>query len=118
MQTATYTRLTGNDPVKRVYSKDGLSVETEGSLMVWWIPQVPMQPFLFPVDTPQMAKEVLKCLAFYDLFQFDNNIKPDYANAGGLLVFEEDPEDDGWCEWSNPETGDTIDQVQFISLDD
>lgn len=35
------------------------------------------------------------------LFQFENRIKPDYANVGGLERFgAEDSENDaGWCDW-------------------
>ena len=43
-------------------------------------------------------------LADYDLFQFDNNIKPDYCNAGGLEVFEEEE----WSTWYDEETGNDI----------
>lgn len=51
---------------------------------VWWIPQVPMQRFFVPVKSPDEARLILTTLAKYDLFQFQNKIKPDYCNAGGL----------------------------------
>lgn len=41
-------------------------------------------------------------LAEYDQFQFDNNIKGDYANVQGLQVFDDeyvDDECDGWIDW-------------------
>ena len=47
-------------------------------------------------------------LAEYDLFQFKNDIKPDYSNAGGLQVFE----NDDWSEWYS-EDGWDIDEVKF-----
>jgi hypothetical protein len=52
-------------------------------------------------------------LADYDLFQFENRIKGDYCNAGGLVVYEEDSDGEGnpgWIDWSNEE-GFTIDEV-------
>ena len=82
----------------------------EGDLRVWWIPQVPMQDsFLVSVSCPKEAKKILDVLAQYDLYQFDNNIKPDYCNAGGLQV--EDINGD-WYEWDNEE-GETIDEIEF-----
>lgn len=51
---------------------------------VWWVPQVPGRPFIF--DVPGIEEGILLCqaLAEYDIFQFENNIKPDFANAGGM----------------------------------
>lgn len=78
----------------------------EGALRVWWIPQVPMKPFHAHVASTGEAALVLKTLARYDLFQLENNIKPDFCNAGGLEVFE----DGDWCEWYSAD-GDSIDEV-------
>ncbi len=87
-----------------------MSKRDQVKMRVWWIPQVPMEPF--HVDIPvtdergsvkrvdhmvQHAKMLLATLAKYDLFQFRNKIKPDYANVGGLEVFE----DGEWSEWAN-----------------
>lgn len=77
-----------------------------GDLRVWWIPQVPMKPFRVDVKTIDEAKLLLKTLAQYDLFQLENNIKPDYSNAGGLEEFV----DGEWFEWSDA-NGDQIDEV-------
>lgn len=68
----------------------------EFDLRVWWIPQVPMKPFYVPVETIREAKLVLDALAKYDQFQFENNVKPDYCNAGGLEIFEDGDWED-WC---------------------
>ena len=77
----------------------------EGDLRVWWIPQMPMEAFYVPVESLAQAKWLLSVLADYDAFQFENCIKPDYCNAGGLQVRE----DGSWLEWMDPETGDDID---------
>jgi hypothetical protein len=78
----------------------------EGDLMIWWIPQVPMDPYCYPVKTIREAKLVLEILRQYDAFQFDHNVKPDYSSVGGLEVFE----DGYWTTWYN-EDGDDIDEV-------
>lgn len=86
-----------------------------GDLRVWWCPQIPMTRFFVDVASPQEAKKLLDVLADYDMFQFENNVKGDYCNAGGLEVFEDvDEEGDlAWYEWSHPETGEDIDEVDF-----
>ncbi len=62
---------------------------------VWHIPQIPGEGFRVSVKSPEEAIKVMDILANYDLFQLENNIKPDYSNAQGFEVFE----DDEWCEW-------------------
>ena len=81
-------------------------VPKEGDLRVWWIPQVPGKQFTVPVESPAEGKKLLHVLAFYDIFQFENRIKPDYCNAGGLCVFE----DGEWVDWSD-ENGDSIEDL-------
>lgn len=66
-----------------------------GDLRVWHIPQIPGKPFLVPVANIVEGKLLLDALAHYDLFQFENRIKPDYANGGVLNVFE----DGEWTDW-------------------
>ena len=66
-------------------------------LRVWWIPQIPMEgeKFLVDVKTIEEGIKLVDVLAKYDLYQYDNNIKPDYANAGGIQYFDE--EESSWC---------------------
>jgi hypothetical protein len=85
-----------------------------GDLKVWWIPQVPMKAFEYPVNSVQEGFILLDALGMYDDFQFKNNIKPDYCNVGGLSVFDEgDVEEvdgihyDGWSDWCS-DMGDDI----------
>lgn len=70
---------------------------------VWWIPQVPMDAFYVEVDTLSEARLLMKVLADYDMFQFENRVKPDYCNAGGVQVLDTDntwvdaaDDDGGW----------------------
>lgn len=60
----------------------------EGDLKVWWVPQVPMKAFEYPVPSVEVGKHLVEALTRYDLFQFENRVKPDYCNAGGILVYE------------------------------
>ena len=69
---------------------------------VWWKPQVPCKSFEVEVKSRREGLKICEVLANYDLFQFENNIKGDYANAGGV-VFRTDPvtdpdDPDDWCE--------------------
>ena len=71
-------------------------------LRVWHIPQIPGKPFLVHVTSIYEAVKVMGILANYDIFQYDNNIKGDYANAQGLSEYVEnyDGEDNsGWLDW-------------------
>lgn len=87
-----------------------IKMTTENQLRVWHIPQVPMDAFHVNVSSTQEAKKILDVLASYDIFQYENNIKPDYCNAGGLEIFEFGD----WCEWSDEKTGESIDQIDLI----
>jgi len=80
-------------------------------LLVWWIPQIPGKPFHVPVSTPAEAQKLLTVLADYDIFQLENNIKPDYCNAGGLEEFQNGE----WAEWSD-DNGDSIDDAETIDI--
>lgn len=71
-------------------------------MRVWWIPQVPMTPFYKEVTTLEQAAILIDTLAEYDLFQFENNIKPDYSNAGGLMILEADGQ---WVDWTDDDYG-------------
>jgi hypothetical protein len=79
-------------------------------LQVWWIPQVPGKPFYVSVNSVQEAAKIIRILADYDAFQFDHNIRPDYASVGGLLQWDEDSDGEGkgnagWVSWYDEETG-------------
>ena len=60
------------------------------------------------------AKKILDVLAFYDIFQYENNVKPDYSNAGGLQIWNDnlDKDENGekWQDWIDDETGYDIDE--------
>jgi len=70
-------------------------------LRIWWIPQVPGNPFYVDVESVKDGVNIMKVLADYDQFQFNENIKSDYSNSGGLEMLE----DGEWCSWIDEETG-------------
>ncbi|MCY7948013.1 hypothetical protein P8891_06280 [Bacillus atrophaeus] len=72
-------------------------------LRVAHIPQVPMKAFHIEVKNLEEAKLIFDVLANYDLFQLENNIKPDYANATFLEEFDE--EENEWIAWFDEEIG-------------
>lgn len=86
-------------------------------LKIYWIPQVPMKSFDIPVRNLREGKLLLDVLADYDAFQFENNIKPDYSNTGGLMVLADDGE---WEDWYD-DNGDSVEtltdeQIDFYDL--
>jgi len=86
--------------------KEKMKKYKEGDLRVWHIPQVPMQAFYVPVKNIEEAKKILIVLADYDIFQFENKVKPDYSNAAGLQEFQ----GGDWTEYCNQD-GDDIYQI-------
>lgn len=78
-----------------------------------------MKSFEMPVANVVEAKLLLDTLAYYDQFQLDNNVKPDYCNAGGLKFFDEndnyESEDGSWCDWMDDD-GNSIDEHDLDDL--
>ena len=72
------------------------------NLRVWWTPQVPGKAFEVDVESVKESAKLMQILADYDAFQFEHHIKPDYCNAGGLIMLDADGE---WVDWCDPETG-------------
>ncbi len=80
------------------------NVYKNGDLRVWWVPQIPMNSFFVDVESVEMGVKLLQVLSDYDIFQLENNIKPDYSNAGGLDIWVGDA-GGGWESWYDEETG-------------
>lgn len=66
---------------------------------VWWVPQVGMPGPRFICDVSSLKEAVLLCqtLAQYDMYQFENHIKPDFCNMGGVEMWDET--EDEWVDW-------------------
>lgn len=84
-------------------------------LQVCWYPQVPCEPFEIPVDSVEQGVFVMDTLANYDIFQYENNIKPDYSNAGILVEWDE--KDHEWVDWCDAETGED-DPREYLSANE
>lgn len=70
----------------------------EVELRVWWNPQIgSSHTFYIPVKSVEEAKKFLDVLAAYDQFQYQNRIKPDFCNDGGLQMWDEEEQD--WVDW-------------------
>lgn len=87
-------------------------------LRVAHFPQVPCKAFYVEgIKDVHDAKKVMDMLANYDMFQYENNIKPDYANASFLERWYADGEKDGeWEDWIDDETGiDNVDEyIEYL----
>lgn len=82
----------------------------EKKMRVWWCPQIGHGlSFYVPVKTVEEAKRLMDTLAAYDQFQFENNIKLDFCNAGGLQVWDEENQE--WIDWEYEDDGDYYDNV-------
>lgn len=86
----------------------------DGDLRVWWVPQVPMTAFEVDVPDLKTAPIILDTLAHYDAFQFENNVKGDYCNTGGLQQY--DGEEGQWWDWECSLTFDSFDEVRANPL--
>lgn len=51
---------------------------------VWYIPQVPMKAFEHVVDDLKTAENVLSAIYEFSAFEYENKVKPDYADMGGI----------------------------------
>ena len=81
----------------------------KNELRVWWIPQIPSNnPFQVIVKDLVEAKKILNTLADYDQYQFENRIKLNYSNTGGLEVFD----GEYWMEFEDDEGYDIWDMKQ------
>ena len=67
-----------------------------------------MKAFHVETNSLQEAVKIKNALADYDLFQYENNVKGDYANANGIEMWDESLTDqdlidmelkDRWVDW-------------------
>ncbi len=93
----------------------GLWIDMATELQVWWIPQVPGQAFEYAVGTIETGETLMDALAKYDLFQLEHNIKPDYANVGGLRWRDPVGTD---SEWWDLDPEEQLDVDEYLSYAD
>lgn len=74
----------------------------ENKLRVWWNPQIGAveESFYVPVESIEEAKKIIEILSAYDLYQLQSRIKGDFANTGGLQIYNTEVADyeDWWLE--------------------
>ena len=86
-------------------------------LRVWWIPQIGCKATMYiEVENEKEGKKLLDILACYDLFQLENNIKPDFCNTGGLQVFNDEVKE--WEDWELETEDGWFDDIDSYFEDD
>ena len=70
---------------------------------VWWVPQIPCSAFEVEVASYAEGKALEGILAEYDLFQYENNIKPDYSNTGGTQAKHPEVNEGEWFDLDEDE---------------
>lgn len=103
------------------FTGDPPQAPKHGDLMVWHIPNIPGDAIRFPVASLREAKVIIDVLAEYDQDLFNMQIRYDYSNASGLVVYDANCElEEGkigdWVEWMSQD-GDCIDDVDFAKID-
>lgn len=63
---------------------------TPMNFKIWYNHQVPGPSFEREVPSPEVGLQILDAIYDVALYQFANNMIPDYANAGGVVYLDED----------------------------
>lgn len=71
----------------------------EGDIQIWYIPQIPGKPYTVNVLSRDLgeAYRILDAIIGLSIFEFENKVKPDYADAAGICRWESDG--DGGFNW-------------------
>lgn len=77
-------------------------------------PQIPCKGFVVEVKNLEEAKKIYNVLADYDMFQYENRIKPDYCNVTSLEEYCEKEKE--WYDWYDEETG--LDFREYIDMEE
>lgn len=81
---------------------------------LWHIPQIPGKSFKVESSNLEYLANLCDVLQRYDLFQYENNIKPDYVNISGIEVWEDVGEGYHWYSLDDCEVSDII-GYEFVS---
>lgn len=68
-------------------------MENATRFKIFYIPQVPMPAFEREYEDFETAKEVLNAIINFSIFEYDNNVKPDYSDVAGISYWEEAEQD-------------------------
>ena len=68
-------------------------MENATRFKIFYIPQVPMPAFEREYEDFETAKEVLNAIINFSIFEYDNNVKPDYSDVAGISFWDEAEQD-------------------------
>jgi len=77
-----------------------------------------MEAFEVEVSSVEEGVKIMDTLANYDKSQYENRIKPDYCNSGGIVQWCDDCDGNGtpgWEDWYDEESGED-DPGIFLSM--
>lgn len=74
-------------------------MENATRFKIFYIPQFPMPAFEREYEDFETAKEVLNAIINFSIFEYDNNVKPDYSDVAGISYWD-DEADEGY-EWED-----------------
>lgn len=77
-------------------------------------PQIPCKPFIVEVEDLKQASFTMNLFADYDLFQYENKIKPDYANTTTIEAFDEEEQEWFTVFEENEETEEETEETEFF----
>lgn len=80
----------------------------------WYIPQIPMKAFEVVVDTATEAQAALDLLINFSIFEYDNKVKPDYCDSGGIVVWDEADQD--WTDYEHDRDAPASSELPFVYL--
>lgn len=63
----------------------------------WYIPQIPMTAFEVEKPTASEAQAALDLITDFSIFEFENKVKPDYSDVGGVQEWDET--DQEWIDY-------------------
>lgn len=77
----------------------------------WWVPQVPMTSFSYPVPSIAHGRMLEDAFAKYYLFQLEHNVKPDYCNTGGIRWKHPAYTEGEWWDYDREDMADILENV-------
>jgi len=89
--------------------------KVSNKLRVYHFPQVPCKPFIVEVADEFEASKIVNVLAQQHLFLFKEKMIPDYSNAIGVEMWDENHDGEGnagWCDYHNEEEGMDFDEFE------
>lgn len=72
------------------------NLENATRFRISYIPQIPMPAFEREYSDFQTAKAVLNAVIRFSIFEFDNNVKPDYSDIALMDFWDEE-----YGDWEN-----------------